>query len=145
MHSTKLILHVRSIFRTRGRLLLPLAVLATMLIFATSALAGSAPNTELVGNSDFELFHDDWTEPGVQVIFPAGSLPVAPYSGVYAAYFSNKGTTDLFQNITIPANVNFAKLHLWYYTTIGSRPNGHTLYVMLNDPTNGTHLVEAMA
>ena len=128
----------------RGLLVIWLAV-AALLPEPQSAQA-AIPEDEMLVNGDFEAFHAGWVEPGVQVIYHASSLPVgiAPYSGDYAAYFEPHTAVELFQNVAIPADITFAKIHLWYWSRWSEHPGERSLAVQLLDPVGGTHYVDAL-
>lgn len=128
----------------RGLLVIWLAVAA--LLPAPQSAQAAIPEDEMLVNGDFEAFHAGWVEPGVQVIYHASSLPVgiAPYSGDYAAYFEPHTAVELFQNVAIPADITFAKIHLWYWSRWSEHPGERSLAVQLLDPVGGTHYVDAL-
>ncbi len=128
----------------RGLLVIGLAAAAVVLALPPAQAA--IPTGEMLVNGDFEAFHVGWTEPGVQVIFHASSLPlgIAPYGGDYAAYFEPHTAVDLFQNVAIPADITFAKIHLWYWSRWSELPGERSLAVQLLDPVGGTHYVDAL-
>ncbi len=128
----------------RGLLVIGLAAAAVVLALPPAQAA--IPEGEMLVNGDFEAFHVGWTEPGVQVIFHASSLPlgIAPYGGDYAAYFEPHTAVDLFQNVAIPADITFAKIHLWYWSRWSELPGERSLAVQLLDPVGGTHYVDAL-
>jgi hypothetical protein len=128
------------------RCLLVIGLAAAALLLASPPAQAAIPDDEMLVNGDFEAFHVGWTEPGAQVIFHASSLPVgiAPYSGNYAAYFEPHTAVDLFQNVAIPADITFAKIHLWYWSRWSEHPGERSLAVQLLDPVGGTHYVDAL-
>jgi len=128
----------------RGLLVIGLA--AAALLPALPPAQAAIPQDEMLVNGDFEAFHAGWVEPGVQVIYHASSLPVgiAPYSGDYAAYFEPHTAVELFQNVAIPADITFAKIHLWYWSRWSEHPAERFLAVQLLDPVGGTHYVDAL-
>ena len=135
----------RSPHRIRGLVALCLAIAA--LFMMTSHSQAAIPDDELLVNGDFELYHVGWTETGTVIIRPTGSLPRPPYSGVYAAWLGgyNDADDEMFQNVDVPANINFAKLHLWYWSFTPETTYAVDYFTLqLVNPVNGSHYVDAI-
>lgn len=122
--------------------------LALVALFTLAAPTHAfVPNEELLVNGDFEQYHAGWTETGTVLIRPTNLLPRPPYSGNYASWLGgyNYADDEMFQNVNIPANINFGKLRLWYWSfTPETAYNVDYFTLQLVDPVSGSHYVDAI-
>ncbi len=129
------------------RMSLALVLVTLIWLLALPGAQAAIPDDELLVNGDFELA-TGWTETGTWIIRPVGSLPKPPYSGVYAAWLGgyNYADDEMFQNVNIPNNINFGKLHLWYWSFGDEFTYGVDYFTLkLVNPVNGDHYVNAMS
>ncbi|MFZ1474593.1 MAG: hypothetical protein WAV79_16855, partial [Anaerolineae bacterium] len=101
-------------------------------------------------NGDFEQYHTGWTETTMisyPIINHANDLPVTPHSGSYAAWLGGYHSADdqLFQTVSVPANITAATLGFWYWSTTSETGPGFDYFALqIINPDNGSHYVDAI-
>jgi hypothetical protein len=87
----------------------PLICVAVVALWSDLSSAGPLSQELLLPNGDFEGGSTVWTEfalHGLPLILESGSLPVAPYSGSWAAWLGGDfdGISELSQSVLVPAH-----------------------------------------